>query len=99
VNAEHVPAIARQLAPLGVDLMNLVPLIPVPGTPLGTYPAPSASLLARLRLQAGVHIPQMRHCARCRADAAGLLGEPAPAAAALVPESPEVMPCKISSNR
>lgn len=73
VNAEHVPTIAQRLAPLRVDLMNLIPLIPLPGTPLGKYPAPSTSTMDRLRMQAGLHIPQMRHCARCRADAAGLL--------------------------
>lgn len=74
VNAEHVPIIAQRLSPLRVDLMNLIPLIPLPGTLLGKYPAPSKSTMDRLRRQGELYIPQMRHCTRCRADAAGLLG-------------------------
>ncbi len=30
---------------------------------------------ARLRLQCGQLLPQMTHCARCRADAIGYIGE------------------------
>ena len=30
--------------------------------------------MARVRAQAEAFLPQMRHCARCRADALGLLG-------------------------
>lgn len=73
VNDGHVAAIAARLAPLGVDLMNLIPLIPVPGTPMAGYPAPGLALMSRLRAAAGLFIPQMRHCVRCRADAVGLL--------------------------
>ena len=31
--------------------------------------------MARARLQSGLHLPQMSHCARCRADAVGLISE------------------------
>ncbi len=31
--------------------------------------------MARVREQAAAHLPLMHHCTRCRADAAGLLGE------------------------
>ena len=31
--------------------------------------------MTRVRAQAEAFLPQMRHCARCRADALGLLGE------------------------
>jgi len=31
--------------------------------------------MARARLQSGQHLPQMSHCARCRADAVGLINE------------------------
>ncbi|MBI4644938.1 MAG: radical SAM protein [Deltaproteobacteria bacterium] len=73
VNDRHVEALASRLAPLGVDLMNLIPLIPVPGTPMAGYSNPSPTDMARLRAVAGSFIPQMQHCVRCRADAAGLL--------------------------
>ena len=83
VNDGHVAAIATRLAPLRVDLMNLIPLIPVPGTPMAGYPAPGLALMSRLRAVAGLFIPQMRHCVRCRADAAGFLNPRAAAGTAL----------------
>lgn len=73
VNDRHVESIAARLAPLGVNLMNLIPLIPIPGTPMAGYSAPSSADMARLRAAASHFIPQMRHCVRCRADATGLL--------------------------
>lgn len=78
VNDLHVTAVARRVADLGADLMNLIPLIPLPATPLANTPPPSAALMESLRRQAGRHLPQMRHCRRCRADAVGLLGEKLP---------------------
>jgi len=74
INEAHVEAIAREAAALGADRMNVIGLIPVAGTRLGHLPAPCAGMLAALRGRAARHLPQMRHCARCRADASGLLG-------------------------
>ena len=89
INDGHVEAIAARLARLGVDLMNLIPLIPLPGTPMADYPAPSAGTMARLRAAAGRHIPQMRHCVRCRADAAGFLKRNAVADSSLLAKGEE----------
>lgn len=75
VNDGHVEAVAARAAALGASLMNCIGLIPVAGTPLGHLPAPTPQAMERLRAAAGRHLPQMRHCARCRADAAGLLGD------------------------
>jgi nitrogen fixation protein NifB len=52
----------------------MIPLIPLPGTPLGNRSTLTQTTMDRLRQQAGVYLPQMRHCSRCRADAARLLG-------------------------
>jgi len=73
VNDGHVAEVARVVAGQGADRMNLIGLIPVAGTALGSVPAPSGKTLARHRLAAAAHLPQMSHCARCRADDAGLL--------------------------
>lgn len=73
INEDQVAKVARLAAGLGADLMNLIPLIPVEGTPLAGSPAPSLELVHRLRREAGAFLPQMAHCRRCRADAAGLL--------------------------
>jgi nitrogen fixation protein NifB len=74
LNDHHVDEIARTVAALGADRMNLIGLIPVKGTRLGTLRAPDPIFLARLRVAAGRHLKQMSHCARCRSDAVGLLG-------------------------
>lgn len=73
VNQGQVKEVARAAAGLGADLMNLIPLIPVPGTPLAGIEPPSKALIHALRREAGAYLPQMAHCRRCRADAVGLL--------------------------
>ena len=75
VNDAHVEAVARRAAALGASLMNCIGLILVAGTPLGGLAAPGPQMMDAVRAAAGRHLPQMRHCARCRADAAGLLGD------------------------
>jgi nitrogen fixation protein NifB len=78
VNDGHVVEVARRLASLGVERMNAIGVIPVAGTTLETVRPPTRAELVRLRREAGRHVPQMLHCARCRADAAGHVGrEPA----------------------
>jgi nitrogen fixation protein NifB len=76
INDLHVRDIARHIARFGVDLMNCIGLIPVPGTTMQGVKAPSARQMETVRKSAGEYVPQMRHCARCRADAFGLLSEP-----------------------
>jgi len=77
INDNHVTCIAREVAELGADLMNCIPLIPVAGTPFVGLEAPSSSAMHRIRTAASRYMPLMNHCRRCRADAAGLLeGEP-----------------------
>jgi nitrogen fixation protein NifB len=75
VNDEHIPEVARTMAGLGVDLMNCMALVPVQGSAFEDLPEPDAMMTARVRLSSGLHLPQMSHCARCRADAAGLINE------------------------
>lgn len=75
VNDLHVKEIARYIARFGVNLMNCIGLIPVPGTAMQSVQAPSAQHLELVRKLAGEYVPQMRHCARCRADAFGLLSK------------------------
>ena len=75
VNDVHVGELSAELARLGADIQNCIALYPVAGTAMESVPAPTAELMDRVRAEAGRHLPQMRHCARCRADAAGLLGE------------------------
>jgi nitrogen fixation protein NifB len=75
VNDAHVETIAETVAGLGARVQNCVPLLPVPNTPFFSCGEPSSERMARLRLAASRHLRQMAHCTRCRADAAGLLGQ------------------------
>jgi len=74
INDRHIPEIARVTKSLGAKLMNCVALCPVESTPFANLTEPDGIMMARVRLQAGASMPQMSHCARCRADAVGLLG-------------------------
>ena len=73
INEDHAVFVAARLGRMGVDLLNLLPLIPVAGTALEGCPPPGEATMRRLRHRAGRHVPQMSHCTRCRADAAGML--------------------------
>lgn len=75
INDHHIEEIARVVAGLGADFHNCMALVPVESTPFGTLDAPSDEQMAEIRLRCLAHLPQMKHCSRCRADAAGLLGE------------------------
>ena len=75
INDEHIPEIAKAMSHFGVDIMNVMPLVPVAGAAFEALEPPDRPTTARLRLQCGLHLPQMAHCARCRADAVGFIGE------------------------
>ncbi len=85
VNDEHVPAIAARMKDLGVDIFNAMPLYPVAGTPFAGVTPPGAHQMRELRHRARAHLPQMTHCVRCRADAAGFIGQAQPEAVAPKP--------------
>jgi nitrogen fixation protein NifB len=75
INDAHAVQVAETMAGLGADIQNCVPMIPFAGTAFEHIDSPGAGALAGLRLEAGKHLRQMSHCGRCRADAAGLIGE------------------------
>jgi len=75
INADHLPAVAKKAKELGAYIVNILPLIPVPGTKFEGLSAPTAKQRKELQDLCEVDIRQMRHCRQCRADAIGLLGE------------------------
>jgi nitrogen fixation protein NifB len=75
VNDSHVEEVARTMASLGVDVLNCMPMHPNRDTPFEDIEEPSEEMIEEVRAMAARHLPQMRHCTRCRADAVGLLGE------------------------
>jgi nitrogen fixation protein NifB len=75
INDQHTAEVAREVASLGADIMNCIPVYPVAGTLFELVGQPDHEELAELRQGTAAFLPQMQHCTRCRADAVGLLGE------------------------
>jgi len=76
INDQHAAAVAREVASLGANIMNAIPLYPVAGTLFESIGEIDHAELAALRERTAEFLPQMLHCTRCRADAVGLLGAP-----------------------
>lgn len=75
VNEDHIPEVAKKCAELGADVINCIPLIPTAETDFAEIPGPDTKMIFKTRTLASKHLRLMSHCARCRADAAGLLGQ------------------------
>jgi len=75
INENHIEAVAKKCAELGADVINCIPLIPTAETAFAEYPKPDSKMIFKVRTLATQHLKLMTHCARCRADAAGLLGQ------------------------
>lgn len=75
VNEQETWRIAKEAAAMGCYLHNLLPLFPAAGTAFADYPALSPTVLHTLRQECARYLRQMHHCQRCRADAAGTLGQ------------------------
>jgi nitrogen fixation protein NifB len=99
VNDHHVEEIARTVSDLGADLLNCMPLVPVEGTEFENVKAPACDELHAIRAAARTYLPQMTHCTRCRADAAGLLGCSSPEATAELLATSAAQPLNPSEHR
>ena len=55
--------------------MNVMAMIPVEGTAFGVLEEPDSMAVTAARFGCSKHLRQMAHCARCRADAVGRIGE------------------------
>ena len=72
-NDGHIPELVRKVKELGVYIVNILPLIPVEGTPFSSLEPPTPELRKELMNQCANDVKMMRHCRQCRADAIGLL--------------------------
>ncbi len=75
INDRHIIEVAGMMKKLGADLLNCMAMFPNADTVFEDVPEPSKATMSKLRNQAEKHLPQMRHCTRCRADAVGLLDD------------------------
>lgn len=75
INEHLVEPVAEKASQLGAGLMNAIPLFPVADTPFENRKEPDMLTMREIRLKIAKHLKPMTHCARCRADAVGLLGQ------------------------
>jgi nitrogen fixation protein NifB len=75
INDAHIPVVADRMKALGVDIMNCMPLQLNDQALARGWREPTETEIDKAKHRAGALLPQMNHCTRCRADAAGLLGE------------------------
>ena len=66
VNDEHMPDLALRLREVGVELMNIMPLIPA--GKMRDRTAPTCDELERARQDCEEILPQFHRCEQCRAD-------------------------------
>jgi nitrogen fixation protein NifB len=77
INDSEIATVAAEAHAAGAEIMNTMAMVPVPGTPFESLGEPQPEMMQNARLTAGKELPQMSHCARCRADACGFVGEAA----------------------
>lgn len=75
VNDHEVVDLAKRMSEMGADTMNCIPMYPTADTAFEMVEEPSKAMMKQLKKDIGEFIKPMAHCARCRADAAGLLGQ------------------------
>lgn len=75
VNAEKIPDLVKDVKRRGAYIVNILPLIPVPGTAFENMRGPTPAERKKLMDECALDARMMRHCRQCRADAIGLLGE------------------------
>ena len=75
INDLHISEVAKKMAQMKVDIMNCIPVYPNKEANFADMESPSRELTADIRFRASFSVLQMTHCARCRADAVGLLGK------------------------
>jgi len=75
INDTHIPALVRKAEDMNAYMVNILPLIPVEGTPFAGLRAPTPDERRAVMENCSGKIRMMRHCRQCRADAVGLLDD------------------------
>jgi nitrogen fixation protein NifB len=74
VNDQDIEELAKKMGEMGADTMNCIPMYPTADTAFEEFDEPSKEMMKGIKETIAKYIKPMAHCARCRADAAGLLG-------------------------
>ncbi len=75
INDRHVIEVAKTASELGADIFNALPYYNTEETVFENIPEPHPELVKRIQEETAQYLPQMKHCARCRADAIGIIGQ------------------------
>lgn len=75
INDTHIEEIAKTVADAGADVVNCIPCFPVAGSEFEHIIQPDHEMMQKVRWEASQYLTLVHHCARCRSDAAGLLGK------------------------
>lgn len=74
VNDDHIDEVVKKASACGASVTNIMPHIPVEGTPFEVLEQAPIREVMNKRLELNPILPQMMHCNQCRADAVGKLG-------------------------
>lgn len=75
INDRHIVDVARATAEMGADIFNCLPYYNTRETVFENIPEPHPELVTSIQRKTSQYLPQMKHCARCRADAVGIIGQ------------------------
>jgi len=71
-NSDQMDEIAKFYSEMGIEIMNIIPLIPI--HEMSGYPAPNCEELKEARVKCEAYVKQFKKCKQCRADAVGVPG-------------------------
>ena len=74
INDHHIGDVVQTAKDNGAYITNIMPLIPVKGTPFEHIPKLEHKEIHTMRKKCEPVLRQMHHCRQCRADAIGMLG-------------------------
>ena len=86
INDDKIVELAKEVQKYDVFSMNCIPLFPTPNTPFESIPEPTPGMVKQIRNDVKKYVMPMVHCARCRADAAGILGQDEPGSKCMIQE-------------
>ncbi|WP_372746075.1 radical SAM protein [Lutibacter sp.] len=98
VNDTEIEEVAQKVSELGASTMNCIPLIPTEGSDMEDFEKPTGASIRNIIRSIHKYIKPMTHCARCRADAAGMLGKDDTSAYKLIDQC-AVMPTEIDKTK
>lgn len=71
INDQHIPDVVKKMKELGAFIINIIPLIPAPGSSFAENPQVSEQEINEMRKRCQLGRQQVRDCGQCRVDKVG----------------------------